>query len=156
MKNQKKYSSKAIKISKAIHDRLGAEADRLGVSHKAFSEAALMYFVNRQQNPLAMKDGMVYEILQFIDRGFDRLIRIIMRLEKEKIDLQLRYEKYILQEQINTRILAELNLNTLISQGKINAKQLEIIREDNNAYARNRKEEIMEIYNKRIYDQAEK
>lgn len=156
MKNQEKQPSKAIKISEAIHHRFGAEADRFGLTHKAYAEAALRYFLKRKINPSAMPQGMMYQIHQCIDNGFDRLIRIIIRQEKEKTDLLLRYAKCILQEQINTRILGELNLNTAVKHCGHSPNQLEVIREKNNAYARKRKAEITEIYNKRIFDQMDK
>lgn len=137
---------KEIKIANAVHALSAKEAKGLKISHKAYTEAALMFFVSRKLNPQNVKQGEAYKLLEAFYKGIDRVIRIIIRQEKDKINLMLQNQKGILHEQINARVLTEVLINNLHRLSDLDKEELQQMIKQNNQYALQRKKDILKVY----------
>ena len=139
-----KGERKEIKISTSVHEKMSREAGEYHLSHKAYVEAAILFFVSRKLNPRAIKEGEVYRILDGFNKGIERIIKILIRQERDKIDLVLESLKGVLHEQINARILAEVLINNLHQLSDLDREELEQVVKKNSAYIRQRREAIVQ------------
>ncbi len=48
---------KDITISKVVHERLEKEAQELHMSHKVYTEMAILFFASRKLDPRSFKEG---------------------------------------------------------------------------------------------------
>lgn len=152
MKEEKprKDGWKDIKFSEAVHARVAQEARECKLSHKDYAEAALMYFVSRKLNPQHVKEGEEYKLLDAFHKGIDRIIRIIIRQEKDKVDLMLENLKGILHEQVNARVLTEIMINNLHRLSELDREDVEELIRKNSLYAQQRKKDILKVYQRKI------
>ena len=141
-----KGERKEIKISAAVHEKMSREAGEYHLSHKAYAEAAILYFVSRKLNPRAIKEGEAYRILEGFHKGIERVIRILIRQERDKLDLMLESLKGVLHEQINARILAEVLINNVHQLSDLDREELEQLIKKNAQYIQQRKQLIEEAH----------
>jgi hypothetical protein len=145
-----KNNRKEIKVSEGVHGLSTKEAKAFRLSLKAYTEAALMFFISRKLNPLGIKEGEEYKILDTFHKGIDRIIRIIIRQEKDMIVPILENMKGTLHEQVNARVLTEVVINNLHRLSDLDREGLQQIIRENSEYAQKRKQDIMKVYHQKI------
>ena len=141
-----KGERKEIKISAAVHEKMSREAGEYHLSHKAYVEASILYFVSRKLNPAAIREGEVYKILEGFHKGIERVIKILIRQERDKTDLILESLKGVLHEQINARILAEVLIQNVHQLSDLDREELEQLIKKNALYMQQRKQAIERTY----------
>lgn len=144
--NPRKDGWKEIKFSVPVHARMLKEARECKLSNKDYVEAAIMFFASRKLNPKSVKEGEEYKLLDAFHKGIDRIIRIIIRQEKDKVDLMLENLKGILHEQVNARVLTEVMINNLHRLSELDREELKQIIQQNSQYAMQRKKDILKVY----------
>ena len=137
---------KEVKISAAVHEKMSRESGEYHLSHKAYAEAAILYFVSRKLNPRAVKEGESYQILEGFHKGIERVIKILIRQERDKLDLMLESLKGVLHEQINARILAEVLIHNVHQLSDLDREELELLIKKNALYIQQRKQAIEAAY----------
>jgi hypothetical protein len=145
MKSMKTHR-KEIKIAATVHELLTREAGEYFLSHKEYTEAAIRYFASRKLNPKTIKDGTAYGLHAALDKGFEEVIALLVRQEKEKGEVMLESLRGVLHEQINARVLTEVLLNNLHQLSRLGGEELQQLIEKNRQYIRQRKQDILKVY----------
>jgi hypothetical protein len=133
---------KDITISKVVHERLEKEAKGLGISHKEYTERAILFFASRKLDPRAYREGDTSRVLRHVDKGIDRVLSYIVTQE-QKVLQQLFWEI------VNTRIVCEILLSNLHKLSDLSDEEEEKLNAYNNSYIKGRKENIRQYYEKK-------
>jgi hypothetical protein len=136
---------KDITIGPAVHGRLVKEAKYLGMTHKEYSEAAILFFASRKLDPCTFKEGDTARIVKHIDKGIDRVLSYIVTQEQQVL-------QNLFSELVNTRIVCEILLSNLHKLSDLSAEEAEKLNAYNNAYIKSRKESIRQYYEKQTYE----
>jgi hypothetical protein len=133
---------KDITISKVVHERLEKEAKELSISHKEYTEMAILFFASRKLDPRAFKEGDTSKVLKHIDKAIDRVLSYIVTQEQKVLN-------QLFWEVVNTRIVCEILLSNLHKLSDLSAEEAEKLNAYNNTYIKGRKESIRQYYEKK-------
>jgi hypothetical protein len=133
---------KDITISQDVHNRLEKEAKDLCISHKEYTEMAILFFASRKLDPRAFKEGDTARVLKHLDKGIDRVLSYIVTQEQKVL-------QQLFTELVNTRIVCEILLSNLHKLSDLSAEDAEKLNAYNNAYIKSRKESIRQYYEKK-------
>ena len=98
-----------VSVSKTLHEKVGAEVDRLNMSRKEYVQGALVFFTTRKINPVTYDPGKEFDLVQTVKKSTEK---VLAKLEQRENNIP----KELVEEVVRGRLLQEAQLNLLIEK----------------------------------------
>ncbi|MBD0258281.1 MAG: hypothetical protein ICV83_21415 [Cytophagales bacterium] len=131
-----------LRLSTEVKKRIQQEAKELGMSAKAYTEHAVLFFASRKLNPRDVKEGDTSKLLTHFAKGIDRVLGYLVTQERNILH-------QMFTELVNTRIVCEILLANLQKLSDLTPEEEQKLQAYNNQYLKQRKESIMSHYGKK-------